>query len=58
MFEVGEFRRRVAEARAAMAAFGADLLLVDHGELLAWLTGYTVSETMYRAALLPREGSA
>ena len=32
-------------------------MLVDHGELLAWLTGYTVSETMYRAALVPREGA-
>lgn len=56
MFGPDEFARRVAEARAAMAAVGADLLLVDHGELLAWLTGYTVSETMYRAALLPRAG--
>ncbi|HLZ64693.1 MAG TPA: Xaa-Pro peptidase family protein [Aliidongia sp.] len=56
MFETEEFERRVAAARAAMADAGADLLLIDHGELLAWLTGYTVSETMYRAALLPREG--
>ncbi|WP_246710088.1 hypothetical protein [Rhizobium leguminosarum] len=38
-----------------MASAGVDLLLVDSGELLAWLTGYTVSETMYRAAFLPRE---
>ena len=51
-----EFAGRVAKARAAMAAGSADLLLVDHAELLAWLTGYTVSETMYRAAFLPREG--
>jgi Xaa-Pro dipeptidase len=39
-----------------MAQAGADVLLVDHAELLAWLTGYTVSETLYRAAFLPREG--
>jgi hypothetical protein len=39
-----------------MAEAGADILLVDHAEFLAWLTGYTVSETMYRAAFLPREG--
>lgn len=51
-----EFARRVAKARAAMAEAGADVLLVDHAEFLAWLTGYTVSETMYRAAFLPREG--
>lgn len=39
-----------------MAEVGAELLLVDHAECLAWLTGYTVSETMYRAAFLPRDG--
>ncbi len=44
-------------ARAAMAEAGADLLLIDQGELLAWLTGYTVSETLYRACLLPLHGA-
>jgi Xaa-Pro aminopeptidase len=56
LFPREEFAGRVAKARAAMAAAGAELLLVDHAEFLAWLTGYTVSETMYRAAFLPREG--
>lgn len=51
-----EFAARVAKTRAAMAEARADLLLVDHAEFLAWLTGYTVSETMYRAAFLPRDG--
>lgn len=51
-----EFTARVAKTRAAMAEAGADVLLIDHAEFLAWLTGYTVSETMYRAAFLPREG--
>src|SRR5262245_46044599 len=40
-----------------MVTADVDLLLVDHAELLAWLTGHTVSETMYRAALLPREAA-
>ncbi|WP_439495659.1 M24 family metallopeptidase [Bosea sp. (in: a-proteobacteria)] len=56
MFASEEFARRVEKARAAMAEASVDLLLVDHAELLAWLTGYTVSETMYRAAFLPLEG--
>ncbi len=56
IFPREEFAARVAKARAAMAEAGAELLLVDHAEFLAWLTGYTVSETMYRAAFLPREG--
>lgn len=56
LFSREEFAGRVARARAAMAEVGAELLLVDHAECLAWLTGYTVSETMYRAAFLPLEG--
>ncbi|WP_089173557.1 Xaa-Pro peptidase family protein [Bosea sp. AS-1] len=56
LFPREEFAGRVAKARAAMAEAGAELLLIDHAEFLAWLTGYTVSETMYRAAFLPREG--
>lgn len=56
LFPRGEFAARVAKARAAMTEAGAELLLVDHAEFLAWLTGYSVSETMYRAAFLPREG--
>jgi Xaa-Pro aminopeptidase len=56
LFPREEFAGRVAKARAAMAEAGAELLLVDHAEFLAWLTGYTVSETMYRAAFLPKEG--
>lgn len=39
-----------------MSEAGVELLLADHAELLAWLTGYTVSETMYRAAFLPLRG--
>ncbi|AYD04255.1 Xaa-Pro peptidase family protein [Neorhizobium sp. NCHU2750] len=62
MFSRADYDRRIALARNAMASSGpeggVDLLLVDSGELLAWLTGYTVSETMYRAAFLPREGGA
>jgi len=56
MFTRAEFDGRVAKARAEMAAHDVDVLVADNGELLAWLTGYTVSETMYRAAFLPREG--
>lgn len=56
LFSREEFAGRVAKTRVAMAEAGAELLLVDHAEFLAWLTGYTVSETMYRAAFLPSEG--
>ncbi|BCH67799.1 MULTISPECIES: M24 family metallopeptidase [Rhizobium/Agrobacterium group] len=58
MFAAAEYQRRLAKAQAAMETAAVDLLLIDSGELLAWATGYTVSETMYRAAFLPREGEA
>jgi hypothetical protein len=31
-------------------------MLVDHAELLAWVSGYTVSQTLYRAAIVPLAG--
>lgn len=52
-----EFAGRLVKAREALSAHDCAVMLVDHGELLAWLTGYTVSETMYRAAVVPREGA-
>lgn len=52
-----EYAWRLARARAEMARENCDLMLLDSGEILAWLTGYTVSETMYRAAFLPAAGA-
>lgn len=51
-----EYAWRVERARHAMQEAGVALLLADSGEMLAWLSGYTVSETMYRAVFLPRVG--
>lgn len=52
-----EFAWRVAKARAEMARAGCDVLVLDSCEAVAWLSGYTVSETRYRAVFLPREGA-
>ena len=51
------FERRVARLRALLNECGGDLFLADHGELMAWLTGYTVSDTMYRAVLVGRDAA-
>ena len=48
------FASRIARLRALLEGSEADLLLADYGELMAWITGYTVSETMYRAVLVGR----
>lgn len=46
----------LTRTREAIATAGADLLIVDHAELLFWLTGFTVSETLYRACIVPLRG--
>ncbi|MEZ3501418.1 M24 family metallopeptidase [Pantoea sp. KPR_PJ] len=46
----------LSRLRAAMRQAAIDVMIVDHGELLAWLLGYTVSETLYRACLVPLNG--
>lgn len=46
----------LSRLRQSMGQSGADVMLIDHGELLAWLTGFTVSETLYRACLVPQQG--
>ena len=52
-----EFAWRVAKARAEMAQAGCDVLMLDSCEAVAWISGYTVSETRYRAVFLPLEGA-
>lgn len=39
-----------------MRAREVDVLLIDQTEFLAWVTGFSISENMYRACLLPLEG--
>ncbi|MBU9809657.1 aminopeptidase P family protein [Rahnella sp. SL6] len=46
----------LSRLRDAMRMADAEVMLVDSGELLAWLTGFTVSETLYRACLVPLSG--
>ncbi len=50
------FAARLARLRAVLRDADCPVMLADHAELLAWATGYTVSETRYRAAILPAEG--
>jgi Xaa-Pro dipeptidase len=50
------FPSRIATVRDRLKAVGADLLLVDYGELIAWVSGYITGETLYRACMVPTEG--
>ncbi|VFR27730.1 probable dipeptidase [plant metagenome] len=56
LFTQQEYDQRVAAVRTHMRARGIDVLLIDQTEFLAYLTGFSISENMYRACLLPLEG--
>lgn len=56
LFSTEEYQQRVAAIRAHMQQRGIDLLLVDQTEFLFYLTGFSISENMYRACLVPAQG--
>ena len=55
-FPIDEYEVRVAHVRERMAARDIDVLIIDQTEFLAYLTGFSISENMYRACLLPSNG--
>jgi Xaa-Pro aminopeptidase len=56
LFTQQEYDERVARVREHMRARQIDVLLIDQTEFLAYITGFSISENMYRACLLPLEG--
>ncbi len=50
------FAPRLARLHAEMDSVGCDAVLIDHAELLAWASGFTVSQTLWRAMIVPRRG--
>jgi Xaa-Pro aminopeptidase len=52
-FSPAEYAGRLAAVRAAMAARGVDVLIVDAIEHLAWLAGWHASGSRYHACLVP-----
>ncbi|QRM33075.1 Xaa-Pro peptidase family protein [Microvirga sp. VF16] len=56
IFEKSEYSARLDNVRAAMRAREIDLLIVDQSEFLIYLTGFSISENMYRACLVPLNG--
>ena len=46
LFPIDEYQARMARARQHMAARDIDVLIIDQSELLAYLTGFLISENM------------
>jgi len=57
MTDQHDFQARVQRLRDVMALHDASAFICDHGEMLLWLTGYSVSETRYRACIVPAKGN-
>jgi Xaa-Pro aminopeptidase len=55
-FPHAEHKRRLALVQGEMARLDVDLLLVDGVEAMLWLTGFGVSQTMWRCCAVPRSG--
>jgi Xaa-Pro dipeptidase len=55
-FELAEYQDRLARLRAAMTRAGAEVMLLDDAEILAYFTGYERSVSYYRALIVPRDG--
>ncbi|MFE8116539.1 M24 family metallopeptidase [Brenneria goodwinii] len=53
---LAEYHQRAEKIRAYMREKDISLLVIDQTEFLFYLTGFSVSENMYRACLLPLEG--
>ncbi|UVV67859.1 M24 family metallopeptidase [Brucella anthropi] len=56
IFSQSEYKARLDRVRSAMRERNIDLLIVDQSEFLIYLTGFSISENMYRACLVPLEG--
>ena len=55
-FHRSEYDARIAAVRAELSGRGADLLLVDQIDHLAYLFGYLATAARYQAALIPAQG--
>lgn len=55
-FTVEEFRDRLKRTRQMMADRRIELLILDEIEAMTWISGYGLSDTMWRALAIPLEG--
>ena len=55
-FTVPEYRRRLGMVQELMSTRRLDYVTLDGPEMMAWLSGYTVSENCWRACVVPSSG--
>ncbi|WP_271614589.1 M24 family metallopeptidase [Bradyrhizobium sp. CCBAU 51627] len=52
-FSIEEYKRRCDAVRRLMAERRLDCVILDEPEMMSWLSGYTVSENLWRACIVP-----
>ncbi|MDR5836258.1 Xaa-Pro peptidase family protein [Caballeronia sp. LZ034LL] len=56
LFSLDEYRDRLEKVRAAMRVRQLDTLIIDQTDFLFYISGFGISENMYRACVVPLEG--
>ncbi|AOO84980.1 M24 family metallopeptidase [Bosea vaviloviae] len=55
-FSKEEFAQRLSAVRGIMADLDLQVLVLDELESMQWVSGFGISQTMWRCAVVPREG--
>ena len=56
VFPAEEYHERLSRLRSVMATRNLDVVIADESEMLHYFTGFAISENLYRAAVIPRDG--
>ncbi len=57
LFPEDEYAERLVRLRAVMAERGIDTVIADEAEMLHYVTGFTISENLYRCVVIPMAGT-
>ncbi len=57
LFSRAEYDDRIGRLRKVMTDRDLDAVIADETEMLNYFTGFSISENLYRAVVIPREGS-
>lgn len=56
LFPTVEYAGRLSRLRAEMDARGVAAMIIDECEMMHYVSGFAISENLYRAVLVPRDG--
>ena len=57
LFPEEEYMERLGRLRALMVERDVDLVIADEAEMMHYFTGFAISENLYRAVVIPKQGA-